>query len=220
MKAQWQAWSEQLSEREPREKYLILGVGIFLIGYLLAWFAIFPMMDENSKLQKRVQDTERAIAQLENQQKFTTIALEGEYGRAEKQTIAKLTENIQELDDLLAQITENYVPPTQMPEVLTRLLKEEASLTLVALQQLPVTPVTIEVAEKDTVKEQVVFYQHSVAIKAKGGYFALQNYIKRLQAIDAALQIDQLAYKVLEYPQAELTLTISTVSADERYLAL
>ncbi|MGK0207745.1 MAG: MSHA biogenesis protein MshJ, partial [Gammaproteobacteria bacterium] len=51
-------------------------------------------------------------------------------------------------------------------------------------------------------------------------YFSLQKYLAALKNNQDKLLIQEFSYQVLEYPQAELTLQIATVSANEKFIAL
>ena len=63
-------------------------------------------------------------------------------------------------------------------------------------------------------------YRHGVEIRLEGSYGELQAYVTQLEQLQQRLVWGQLQYKVLEYPRAEMSLTVYTLSPDRAWLSL
>ena len=73
---------------------------------------------------------------------------------------------------------------------------------------------------QDAQQEIALLYEHATTIKLAGGYQQLYQYLTALEDSEWELFWDQLEYKVTEYPYAEITIRVHTISADEHWIGL
>lgn len=59
-----------------------------------------------------------------------------------------------------------------------------------------------------------------MAITLEGEYFDLLKYLNAVQNLEEKLFIKEYSYQVIQYPIAQLSLVITTVSADEEFLSI
>jgi MSHA biogenesis protein MshJ len=65
-----------------------------------------------------------------------------------------------------------------------------------------------------------MLFQHTTTLVIGGGYTDLFRALQRMEQLPWLLNWSALDYQVVEYPQAELTLTLITVSEYEDFIRL
>ena len=96
---------------------------------------------------------------------------------------------------------------------------EPVSLKTLAPQS--VLPVgEVKAGDAKPVERSFDLYRHGVEIRLEGSYGQLQAYLAQLEKLQQKLLWGKLEYRVIDYPKAELTLTVYTLSPDRTWLAL
>ncbi|MFW5442925.1 MAG: hypothetical protein ACKE51_01285 [Methylococcaceae bacterium] len=134
-----------------------------------------------------------------------------------QQNKTKLKEIKQQLIKLKAQLgvgEKQFVPAHLMTQVLQDMLKKNNRLQLVKLETLPVTPFLGSEQDKSWV------FQHGLSVTLSGNYFDTLNYLKSLESLPWRFNWDAIDYQVKQYPIAETTFLIYTLSFEENWLGL
>jgi MSHA biogenesis protein MshJ len=133
-------------------------------------------------------------------------------------------ENQNKLNELKAQFSrfqeqimygnKKFVPPEQMAKALGDMLNQNKHLELIKLETLP--PDTLL---SSTGQHQPI-YKHGLVITFSGTYADTANYLESLEALPWAIVWDELDYRVKNYPKAEITLRVLTLSFDKEWLGV
>jgi MSHA biogenesis protein MshJ len=78
----------------------------------------------------------------------------------------------------------------------------------------------VKEADGKPVERSFDLYRHGVEIRLEGSYGQLQAYLAQLEKLPQRLLWGQLNYRVIDYPRAEMTLTVYTLSPDKTWLTL
>jgi Tfp pilus assembly protein PilO len=143
-----------------------VGVAIVVVLALLFFFMIRPRQGELGDLRTQVETEEN-----------TTTALQ-----LELQRLQALQENEAELEATLAAIRELVPRNNQVPNFIfqTQDAADEAGVDFVSITpELPKTP-----------PEGAALAEVRIAINAGGGFFSIQDFMRRLYELDRALRID------------------------------
>lgn len=210
-----------LSRRERTLVALALVLGPLLIGYSL----FVDPQSNRLKVMESTLATEGAAAarlQAEVANLQQQLAIDPDAGR--KADLAALNGERDKLDEQLRQFSSVLVRPEQMNGLLESLLARQAGLSLVSLKTLApqsVLPVEeVKEGEAKSLERSFDLYRHGVEIRLEGGYGQLQAYLSQLEKLQQKLLWGQLNYRVIDYPRAELTLVVYTLSPDRTWLAL
>jgi MSHA biogenesis protein MshJ len=133
----------------------------------------------------------------ENQDKLTE--LKAQYSRLQEQVMFG---------------NKKFVPPSLMAKALSDMLKQSRQLKLIKLDTLPITTL---LAMK---QQQHPIYKHGLAITFSGNYTDTVNYLKALEALPWAIVWDNIDYQVKDYPIAEITIHVVTLSFEEGWLGV
>ena len=180
-----------------RLRLILAGVAAFLVCLLFFFFFIRPRQSELGTVRENIE-----AAQNENQQLTVTL-----------DRLKELQENAPELNATLEQIR-GFVPrENEVPNFVYQ-VQEAANLAGVGFVQItPELP--------DAPPEGAPLAEIRATIIAHGGYFSLQDFVRRIYALDRAVRIDTLSIGEPETAVGGTTATTTTTgTADEDALAL
>ena len=216
MKEQWIAWTEKFAQLQLREKYLFLGVALFLICYLLGFFLVNPMYKEYVKTSKSLLTTQQSIKNNRQQIEMFENALLQDYTGQLRLEIEEAKQQLSRVDQQLQVFSQGFIPPYKMANVLKKVLVNNNNVSLVSFKLEPVNSITIGEGEQSV----NVFFEHSMVLTLQGDFFSLLKYVEQIQKVEEKLFIKDFEYNVVEHPYAQLTLIIATVSADEKFISI
>lgn len=224
LRQSWSRLNGRYAAMTQRERLLIaLAVvcGPLLIGYTL-------FVDPQGARAKGVETTlateSASVARLQAEAASMQqqLAVDPDAGR--KADLAALTAERGKLDEQLRQFSSVLVRPEQMNGLLESLLSRHAGLRLVSLKTLApqsVLPVAaVKEGEAKAAERSFDLFRHGVEIRLEGNYGQLQAYLGQLEKLQQKLLWGALSYRVIDYPRAEMTLVVYTLSPDKTWLAL
>lgn len=100
----------------------------------------------------------------------------------------------------------------QTSKVLYDLLVSNSKLSLLQLKNIAPKAISLPQANINNA------FEHGIIIKFSGDYFSTMQYLQALEKLKWKLFWDQLEYKVIQYPLAEITLQIHTISAESDWI--
>ena len=156
-----------------RARIIVGVVGAVVVCLLFFLFFIRPRQSELARVEEDI-----VAAQNENQ----TL-------RAELQNLEALQERAPQLNALIDEIR-GFVPERHETANLIFQIQEAANISGVGFLQ-----ITPELPKPPL--EQAPLAELRVTIRARGGYFSLQDFIRRLYDLDRALRIDNLSLTAL-----------------------
>lgn len=216
MKQLWQGYREKFSTLQMREKYLVLGVGLFLICYLFGMYLVNPLYAKWQKNTQALKAAEQSITQNTAQVALFSDALTRDYTEELRAQIITAELILSQVDETLSQFGQGFVPPYKMASVLKKLLLDNQKLSFKAFKLVGVEPILIGEGQE----QKIAFYEHGMAITLQGEYFDLLKYLHAVQNLEEKLFVKEFSYEVIEYPVAQLSLVITTVSANEAFLSI
>lgn len=125
------------------------------------------------------------------------------------------------LDKSLKAFYEELVTPQEMTDVLRKMIKDNKKLHIVSLEGLPL----IDVMAESKIPEELLqsenaphLYKRGVSLNLKGEYFEIMNYLKDIEDLPKRLIWGEFSYTVTEYPQAEVKLTVYTLTTSKEWV--
>jgi MSHA biogenesis protein MshJ len=213
----WQQMSDRFSALKEREKYTALAGALLLSLWLFMLQLLVPAFEE---LKKADQQIASATAMLQ-QQNTTLTTLQQQAGididANFKLELQSLRHQEQDLQQQISKLTSYFIGSERMASVLQDVLKSSNNVKMKSVIANPPVPLTFSEQGTDN---KAVIYQHSTVVVLTGNYFALTAVLERLDTLPWSLGWQSVDYKVTEYPDAELTLHLLTVSDNESYIKL
>ncbi|PHS68520.1 MAG: hypothetical protein COB23_09125 [Methylophaga sp.] len=215
-----------------REKILSLLVLIVII--YSAWDAAFyaGYSEQQQQLSNTQLELDDQRLELENSIAGISDQLENEVDPnvLAKQQLASAKQQLESVQQDLNSVLATLVPPTKITQVLRDVLAQSNDLSLISLNNEPVIRIELAETKTETEQEQLEsgekenigpsLYSHTTVVKLSGNYQQLYQYLQTLESSPWGLFWKQLDYKVTQYPNAEITLQVFTISTKEHWLGL
>ncbi|MGZ4978414.1 MAG: hypothetical protein ACXV8O_14780 [Methylobacter sp.] len=202
---------EALTKREQ-----IIIVGAVLVGFWVAWDNFFyqPIQKKQLALQQQLIGLKQQITD----QQLIAIKLENsshiDPNLDKRNKLNTLKTEYNRLQELMMH-DKSLVPPQLMAVALSDILSQNNQLTLIKLDTLPVTTLL----ESKQAQSNPV-YKHGLAITFSGSYLNTLNYLKALESLPWHFVWESIAYQVKDYPTAETTIRVYTLSFKESWLGV
>lgn len=222
---QWERMSSRYAALTRRERALVALA--LILGPLLIGNALFvdPQLSRSKAMQNSIATQNASLAAMQTQATSMQQELSIDPDAGRKSELAALISQREQLDEQLRQVGAALVRPEDMNGLLERLLARHAGLRLVSLKTLAPQSVLREKevagpTDGKPVERAFDLYRHGVEIRLEGSYGQLQAYLAQLEKLPQRLLWGQLNYRVIEYPRAEMTLTVYTLNPDKTWLTL
>ena len=222
----WQALQARYNVWSRRERLLIAMAMVFGPALMINALWLEPQAVQRKAMQVKVAGQEASINQMQAEVAALQAQLQQDPDAGKKAELTALAAERAKLDQQIKEFGAALVPPEEMNQLLERLLARQPGLSLVSLKTLAPQSVLgaatdVEKKSKDKATERVFdLYRHGVELKIEGSYRELQAYVAQLEKLEKRLLWGGLNYRVKDYPRAEVTLTVYTLSPERTWLAL
>lgn len=161
-----------------RSRLVLAIIAVIVISLLVFFFAVKPKREELAEVRADVAAEEARTVQL----------------RTELQRLQALQENAPELEAELARIRELVPVKAELPNVIFQ-IQEAANRA--GLDFVQISPALPKVPPEGAALSEI-----RMTLGAKGGYFAIQDFIRRLYDLDRAFRFDNfsLVFETAEFP--------------------
>lgn len=214
-----------------RERALIFAAAVFALVSLINAFFIDPLLAQQKLISSQVVQQQERMKEVQAQLNELLAAKQADEHSPQRERVRQLREQIGQGDAYLKETQGRLVPPQRMAVVLEQVLSRNTRLQLVALNTLPAS-LFIEPAADGPAGEPAVegtvkpagtgtqIYKHGVEMTVRGSYAGLLQYLAALEKLPTQMFWSMAKMNVVKYPEAELTLTLYTLSLDETWLQI
>ncbi|MBU1214151.1 MAG: type II secretion system protein M [Gammaproteobacteria bacterium] len=220
MNARIEAAIAKIDEMSLRERALIFAAVAFALVSLINTILLDPLLAQQKRLSSQVVQQQEKMKEVQAQLASLLQAKQADEHAPQRARMMQLKEQIAASEAYLKETGDRLVPPEKMAVLLEQVLSKNSRLQLVELNTLPVSQL-IETsgdanAAGHTVGRQI--FKHGVKLTVRGSYLDLLQYLTALEKLPAEMFWGMASMKVVKYPQAELTLTLYTLSLDKTWL--
>ena len=238
MKQTWQTLSFKIDALSLRERALTFAAFAALLIFLFYSLVLNPLYAKQTASLARMSQQQNQIAgiNLEMTQKMQAYAIDPD--ALSKLSLQKIKLETEQLGSALRITQKGLVAPDKIVFLLENILKSHGKLHLVSLKTLPASGVSdaallnaehgadakaqalVPSTATAPVKPPELLYRHGVEIVVQGSYPDMERYMAALETMPAQLFWGRAKLSVIEYPIAKLTLTLYTVSLDNKWMKL
>jgi len=236
MKEKWQQLKTRFESFAVRERCLMVGA-IAAVIYLLWDFVLLqPMAEKMEILTARERVVKQALQTGEAELAVLSAIAQKDPDIELKRNLQELQEKLRQLDGQLDTLSAGLVAAQKLPQVLHYVLHESSAvrdaggLSIVSMATRPPEEIVLskekEVASTPQVQteteaaaaapavlETVKIYKHGVNLKLTGDFVSAVRYLQALEQGEWRFYWESLKYQVSRYPQAEIQLTVFTLSS-------
>ncbi len=192
---------------------------IFLVTFLIllwsAWDSLVyqPMTDTTKQYSTELKTLDNHLSTY--QQTIIEIERLGKLdpNLSNKTKLQQLNARLKKLKSQLGEGEKEFVSANKMASLLTDMLNQNNALKLISLETLPATTLS----KSD---QQSWVYRHGLSLTLQGSFMDTVNYLKSLESLPWRFSWDSVDYQVKQYPVAETTLRLYTLSFEENWLGL
>lgn len=223
LKPYWEKLAGKVDDMSLRERVLIFSALAFLLVSLVNALFIDTLLEEQKKLSGQVVRQQEKTKEIQARIEALLQARRNDANSPLRLRLNQVKQQVAEGDAYLQDRRDRLVAPEKMADLLRQVLGRNGKLQLVGLQTLPVAPLIEKTVKPDgagTAPEQMdrQVFRHGVQITVRGGYPELLSYLAELERLPAKMFWGMAKMNVVQYPAAELTLTIYTLSLDKTWL--
>lgn len=214
---QWQLLSERFSQLQHREKVLIWGGSLILTLWLGLVYLLEPGWQSLHKGKLQIDAMQRQQQQTQQQSEELRQQLSIDIDRDYRERLASLQQQQVQLNEQIKLSASHFIGAEQMVTLLQNMLQSSEGVQLSSLQTLPPVPVRLE-GQADS--EPPLMYQHTLKLVMTANYDKLYQVLQRIEQLPWLVSWQGLHYNVTEYPLADMTIELGTVSENEDFIRL
>ncbi|MBN9286412.1 MAG: type II secretion system protein M [Gammaproteobacteria bacterium] len=207
-KRYWLELKKKINARSHRERTLLLVTGIALIWVFMFSYIITPIgsqideaAEEKSNLEQQYHGTSQELKRLQNR-------LSGKVNSQTKDEYHQLESLLIEHNKTLSKFKEKLIAPEKVPFLLENILNDFLGLSLQRIETLPP-----QILGEHKSEEVVgLLYRQPIKIILIGEYGDLLHYLKKIESLPYPIWWLTLDYKITQFPKAQISLTVYTIS--------
>jgi MSHA biogenesis protein MshJ len=226
MKQQWLAFAARIDAMSQRERILSFAAAAALLVFAAQMGVIGPLLRKQELLRSQVIQQQNNIAGINEQIAQKLKEAEADPDAPARARLAAVREESGRLGESLRAMQKGLVAPERMAPLLESILRANGRLKMVSVRTLPVEPLSGFAAKKDadaasarTARRDLLF-RHGVEVTVRGSYLDMVDYMTALEGLPTQLFWGKAQLDVEEYPSVRLTLTLYTLSLDEKWMKL
>lgn len=210
----WAEANEKVAALSFRERVIVF------VAVLLVIFGLWHLLWFNGAIAKRqllhdqIQAKQQANIDLQQQLNTFEKLLSGEAFQSKKNDIERARQELLAVDERLGSVSQKLIDVEQLTEALQALLMQTGNLELRSLRTQAVVPLSQSESDRPPV------YRHYVELTVSGGYFDVLDYLIRVESLPQRFYWESLRYGVADYPAAEVTIRLFTLSTTEGRLGV
>ena len=201
---------DALAERERIAVGVLILVSVLMFFYLLL---IEPKMLQAEAAAKQINSVNVQMRAGEQQIALLQKRLKQDPDLPNRQLLARLQAQQQQIDEQLQGKMDGLIAPSQMAQVLEAVLTKTTALKLQKLNNLPVRPLIEDKQdENESVLKDVGVYRHGLQLEFRGSYLQMLTYLKALKSLPWNFYWGSIEISMDKYPQAQIVMTVHTLS--------
>lgn len=201
------AYYQKMSKRDQCVVFTLLAFFIFLLWYALVWHPtkIYFQSTQNALSAVRLE-----VQTLQDETTVLQARLKKDPNEEISQKQAKLYQDKQALQQKLNVYNTQLLSPQGLMQALQAVLNAQKNIHLSSIALLP-NQGNLHPSATQSGKP---LFAHGVKLQFTADYFSTLQYLRQLEQLRWRLFWDRLDYRVTDYPLAEVTLEIHTLSTE------
>jgi MSHA biogenesis protein MshJ len=231
MKQKWLSFAARVDALSQRERIMSFAATAAVLVFIFHMGVLGPMLRKQELLRSQVVQQQNNISGINEQitQKLQEAGADPD--APVRARLAAVRDESGRLSDSLRAMQKGLVAPERVAPLLESILRANGRLKMVAVRTLPVEPLSAIGAKKEgdaaapavtpakTAKRDLLF-RHGVELTVRGSYLDMVDYMTALESLPTQLFWGKAQLEVEEYPSVRLTLTLYTLSLDEKWMKL
>lgn len=224
----WKEMVEKFDALALRQRIMIMVsfIAVLILMFDSLWFA--SNQQEIERTQKAIELTKSQQKEMVEMQRAYNQTIVDKRNDPKHQKLLLIESQLVEVRQKLMNKTVNLVKPEDMARVIREIIQSTKSLKLQSLSKLATYEITSESGDEaqqadtpqstETSAEKIKLYRHTMKIVLQGKYGSTHQFLELLENMKKKVGFDHFEYSVNDYPNADITLTVSTLSLDRGWI--
>ena len=232
---QWIKLSTRLDAMTLRERAMVFTAVVAGILFLIYTVSAEPLLKKQSALQLQIKQQQNQITGIDQEIVAKAQGFKIDPDAATREQLNAVRRDIDATSNSLMAVQKGLVAPDKIAPLLELLLRGNGRLKLISLKTLPVTglneaakpaaaqtpvPAPTPAGQPAPAKPRELLYRHGVEIVVQGSYLDMVNYMAALESLPVQLFWGKANLDAQQYPNSRLTLTLYTLSLDQKWMKL
>jgi len=238
LKARWLTFAARIDALTPRERLAALAATLAVL-VLIAWTTVLgPALGRQDALRRQIGQQRDTIAGIEAEAAHKIAAGRADPDAPLRERLGAVRQESARMTEELRAMQKGLVAPERIAPLLETILRTNGRLKLVSLKTLPVgslsemaareasldkpagVPADGAAAARTVVRAPELLFAHGVELTVRGSYLDMVDYMRTLEALPTQLFWGRAQLDVEQYPSVRLTLTLYTLSLDQKWMKL
>lgn len=221
MKRRLLQWRDRIDALKMRERVALFFMMAALIVFIASAFALDPLFARKRQLQAELNQQNDVISAIDAEITAAVDAHQRDPDAAARARLAAVKAETGVLAAQLRTMQSKLVPAEHMANVVGSILRDNGRLRLESMKTLPMKSLLDASAEAGApARPASLIYRHAVEVTVRGNYLDMVDYMTTLEAMPVQLFWSHAQLSVEKYPDARLTLTLYTLSLDQKWMTL
>jgi len=231
---QWIKLSTRLDAMTLRERAMVFAAVVASILFLLYTTSVEPLLNKQKLLRGQIRQQQNQVAGIDMEIAAMAQGFVVDPDVATRERLQAVQHEIDTTSAGLMAVQKGLVAPNKIAPLLEQLLRGNGKLKLVSMKTLPVTGLNEAVlpaeparaaaataaSAKAAPKPRELLYRHGVEIVLQGSYLDMISYMEALESLPVQLFWGNASLDAQQYPNSRLTLTLYTLSLDQKWIKL
>ena len=228
MRQYWGKFVGKVDGMSLRERVLVFAAVAFLLVALDQVLFLDPLLAEQKRLSTQVIQQQEKMKEIRAQIGALLQARKDDAASPLRQRLERIRQQLADGDAYLQSRRDRLVQPEKMAELLEQVLNKNGKLQLISLQTIAAAPLIEKAAKPEgaagaspvSAEPDKQVFRHGVQITVRGSYPDLLQYLTALEQLPTKMFWGMAKMNVVQYPSAEMTLTLYTLSLDKTWLQI
>lgn len=233
---QWTKLSTKLDAMTLRERAMVFAAVVAAILFLLYTVSLEPLLNKQKLLRGQIKQQQNQVTGIDLEISAMAQGFIVDPDVATREKLQAVRHEIDTTSAGLMAVQKGLVAPNKIAPLLEQLLRGNGKLKLMSMKTLPVaglneavlpaapapaaSPAPTQAAAKATPKPRELLYRHGVEIVLQGSYLDMISYMEALESLPVQLFWGKAKLDAQQYPNSRLTLTLYTLSLDQKWMKL
>jgi MSHA biogenesis protein MshJ len=224
MKARVLKMGEQIDAKSVRERVMLFAAAAALIVFLIYSTLLTPLFARQTALRAEISQQQNNMSGIDAEITATVLAHQRDPDLQAKARLAAIRGETAVLNARLRGMQAGLVAPERIAPMLETILRSNGRLRLMGLKSMAASPLVAQpenaAPNAPMAPQASAIYRHGVELTVRGNYLDMVDYMHALEAMPTQLFWGKAKLEVEEYPNARLTLTLYTLSLDQKWMTL
>jgi MSHA biogenesis protein MshJ len=226
-------WQGKIDNLSMRERGAVFFCTLFVVYFVWDMFLLQPLQIEEKRVKSQLQQKQTEQLALNTQIQNMVVDKRTDPNKADREKLHALKSQLEKIESQVQTSTQQLVSPNNMAVILETVLLKVKGLELLAVRGLGAEAV---IKPKDAVEDNKATkatvpgpepagivdnaYKHGLRIEFEGDYMSTLEYIRELENLEWGFFWESLEFKVNEYPDSTVAITVFTLSLDENWIGI